>query len=285
MRSVARAAWPETAVRTAAQIPYRGAADWNEVNMAQGAYAPGNYLGASKTGSGNPIPVIQQGPQAGQLDINSLIGQMVDRRKMYYYDTLKFAPGAQFASTPYVFFSNPTGTQDPYNGNLVKTQLETNMTANGMFNPPYDLILFNLGFLFWGNLFDIQTFCRMTWFEFKILEKTQFMGSMLRHPPGMGIGGFSTKSNESSWTNGYPPPDAVWMLGDYKKYIPPLVKFTLTLNAPESYNTFYNSVLPADIVTQGVAGTNLPTTLTAAQGGNGLIVVAILNGLSDGPVS
>ena len=255
------------------------------LNMAGGAYAPGNYLGASKTGAGNAVPVIQQGPQAGQLDINALIGQMVDRRKMYYYDVLKLAPGATVASTPYVLFQNPLGTQDPYNGNIVKTQLETNMTANGMFNPPYDLILFNLGFFFWGNLFDIQQFIQLCWFEFKILEKTQFMGSLLRHPPGMGIQGFSTKTSESSWTNGIPMPDAVWMLGDYKKYIPPLVKFTLTLNFPESYNTYYNSSLPADVVAQGVTGTSLYTTTAAAAGGLGLRVMAIMNGLSDGPVS
>ena len=249
------------------------------------APAAGTYLGNSQTARGNQIPVVQTGPLRGQVDINALIGQMVDRRKTYYYDMVKFAPGAQFASTPYVFFQNPIGVQDPYNGNIVKTQLETNMTKSGQFNPPYDLIMFNLGFYFWGNLFDIQTFIRMTWFEFKILEKTQFMGSMLRHPPGMGINGYSTRSNEAAWNNGLPAPNYVWELGDYKKYIPPLVGFTLTLNAPESYNTFYNSSLPADITAQGVAGTNLPTTLTAGQGGNGLIVMAIMNGLSDGPVS
>lgn len=253
--------------------------------MAGGAYAPGNYLGASKTGAGNAIPVIQSGPQAGQLDINSLIGQMVDRRKMYYYDMLKLAPGTTVQNQPYVLFQTPQGQPDPYNGNLPKTYLETNMTSAGMFNPPYDLILFNLGFFFWGNLYDIQNFIRLCWFEFKILEKTQFWGSCLRHPPGMGLYGFSTKANEGFWTNGMPEPDAVWMLGDYKKYIPPLVHFTLTLNFPETYNQFFNSSLPADITAQGVAGTSLFTTMTAGQGGNGLQIMPILNGLSDGPVS
>ena len=31
---------------------------------------------------------------------------MVDRRKMYFYDTLKLAPGTVLANTPYQFFFN-----------------------------------------------------------------------------------------------------------------------------------------------------------------------------------
>ena len=242
-------------------------------------------MGATKTGGGQPIPVFQSGPQQGQVDINALIGQMVDRRKWYYYDTLKLAPGSTFANTPYVLFQNKIGQQDPYNGNQTKTQAETNMTGSGMFNPPYDLIMFNLGFLFWGNLIDIKYFLQMCWFEFKILEKTQFMGNMLRHPSGMGVNGYSTKTSESWWNNGMPQPDAVWMLGDYKKYIPPLVNFSLTISCPESYNTYFNSSLPNELTVEGVTGTGLYQTQAASAGGNGLYVTAIMNGLSDGPVS
>jgi len=246
------------------------------------------YVGR-QTAAGNPIPIIQTGPQAGQIDINALIGQMVDRRKMYYYDTLKLAPGTVVQTQPYSLFKTPLGVSDPYNGTsaAAKTELETNMTDTGKFNPPYDLILFNLGFLFWGKLADIMTVAQLSFFEFKILEKRQFAGSMLRHPPGMGISGFSTRTSESFWNNGMPQPDAVWMLGDFKKYIPPSVQFSLTLNFPETYNSYYNTTtnLPADINNQGVTATNLPTLLTQAQGGNGLVIQAIMNGLSDGPVS
>lgn len=248
--------------------------------------ASGSYLSASKTGSGNAIPIIPSGPQAGQLDINALIGQMVDRRKMYYYDVLKLAPGATVVQTPYAFFQNYLNQGDPYNGNITKTELETNMTDSGKFNPPYDLILFNLGFLFYGNLADIMTVCQLSFFEFKILEKRQFAGSMLRHPPGMGFTGFPSPSQGTTfWNNGAAQPDAVWMLGDFKKYIPPQVKFSLTLTFPESYTNYYNASLPADKLNQGVTAAGLPTLLTTGQGGNGLQIYAILNGLSDGPVS
>ena len=241
-------------------------------------------MGQTQTGSGQPIPVI---PGTGQIDINALIGQMLDRKKMYFYDTLKLPPGTVISNTPYQFFFNALGQPDPYNGNTVKTELETNMESQGMFTPPYDLILFNLGFLIFGNLADIQTLVKLTWFEFKILGKRQFAGSLLRHPSGMGIEGFSTRTSESFWNNGMPMPSATWQFGDYKKYIPPMVKFSLTLNAPESYTNYYNGTtnLPADVNNQNVTGTNLPTLLTQAQGGNGLIIVPIMNGLSDGPVS
>lgn len=246
------------------------------------ARAAGNYLGVTQTGQGQPIPTTS----SGQLDINALIGQMVDRRKTYVYDTLKLAPGATVSNTPYRFFQNPLGQPDPYNGNLTKTELETNMTDTGKFNPPYDMILMNLGFLFYGDLFDILQIVKLGWFEFKILEKTQWMGHMWRHPPGAGFTGFSTKTSESFWNNGVPKPDAVWMFGDYKKYIPPTVKFSLTLNFPETYNSYYNSNLPADVTAKlGAIGASLPTLVAAANGGNGVQMIAFMNGLSDGPVS
>ncbi len=48
----------------------------------------GSYLGATQTGGGKPLPVTS----SGALDINALVGQVVDRRKYYFYDTLKLAP-------------------------------------------------------------------------------------------------------------------------------------------------------------------------------------------------
>ena len=244
----------------------------------------GTYLGQSKTGMGKPIPVTPQ----GNIDINALIAQMVDRRKKYFYDMLKLAPGATVSNTPYQFFQTPIGQQDPYNGNIAKTMLETNMRSAGMFNPPYDLIINNLGFKFQDGvrLYDMKLLCLMGWFEFKILEKTMWDGSMLRHPSGMGVLGYSTQSSESAWNNGIPGPGEIWWFGDYKKYIPPLVNFSLTLNFPESYNNFYNSLLPADVqFALGASTSNaLPTLLTSGQGGNGVQLMSIMNGLSDGPV-
>ena len=249
--------------------------------------APGAYLGASKTGTGKPIPI---NPQTGQIDINALIAQMVDRRKKYFYDTIKFAPGSTVSNTPYGFYSSALNQPDQYNGGVnPKTKLETNLTPPaGQFNPPYDLIINNLGFLFNPDVkgYDLTQFLKLCWFEFKILEKTMWDGGLIRHPPGAGVSGFSSHTSESFWNNGIPSPGEIWWFGDYRKYIPPLVNFSLTLNFPESYNTYYNSLLPANSQAALGASTSaaLPTLLSSSQGGNGVQLQAWMNGLSDGPV-
>lgn len=245
--------------------------------------ASGSYLGQSSTGAGKPIPI---NPATGGLDINALVGQIVDRRKYYFYDTLKLAPGATVAQQPYQLFKNPIGAGDPYNGNLTKTELETNMTDSGKFNPPYDLILNNIGFYFLiGNtLYDIAQIMNYCWFEFKILEKRMFMGHLWRHPAGAGLTGVSTSTTQQAWQNGFADPKAVYWFGDYKKYIPPLVNFSLTLNFPETMNAYFNSNLGATQTANNQSGAAAPTLQTTGQGGNGIQLLVVLNGLSDSPV-
>jgi hypothetical protein len=259
-------------------------------SAAGGAAVPisttgGTYFGRTTTGRGQAIPV---SPVTGQIDINALIGQMVDRRKTYCYDTLKLAPGAVVQTAPYRFFQTQIGQGDPYNGGQVKTELETNMRSSGMFNPPYDFIVNNLGFLFLpqDDLFDIEQIMQHGWFEFKILEKTMWMGHLWRHPPGAGLVGFSTKTSESVWNNGNPEPGSIWYFGDFKKYIPPMVNFSLTLTFPETYSQIYGATLPASITSvlgSGI-GSSYPTLSGLAAGGNGIQLIAFMNGLSDGPV-
>lgn len=244
----------------------------------------GTYFGQRQTGAGRPIPV---NAATGAVDINAVIGQMVDRRKTYYYDTLKFAPGATVVSQPYQMFKNQIGTADQYNGSQTKTEVETNMTSSGMFNPPYDCIVNNLGFKFAEDnlIFDITQIVKLCFFEFKILEKRMWSGHLWRHPPGAGFSGMTTQTSESVWNNGVPNPQAVWLFGDYKKYIPPLVNFSMTINFPETYNQYYNSSLPANVTVKlGAVGSSLPQIETSANGGNGIALTAFLNGLSDGPV-
>ena len=78
--------------------------------------------------------------QNGALDVNSLIANMLDRTPWAWYDTVKFAPGATLTSS-YTLFQQAKGQPDQYNGNQVKTFVETNMLNSGSFNPPYDLLL------------------------------------------------------------------------------------------------------------------------------------------------
>lgn len=252
------------------------------------------YLGRTTMGQGTPIPMTP----SGNIDINALVGQLVDQRKDYVYDTLTLAPLTTVTSQPYRMFQVPIGQQDPYNGSQTKTEQETNMRSTGQFSAPYDFILNNLGFyvLAGANVFDINTFFNMGWFEFKILQKQQFMGHFQRHPAGMGITGMSTQHGQQNWLNGIADPKAIWWFGDWKKYIPPLTSFSLNINFSETYAQFYNAAaitsanLPSDVKARlfdtGVIGatTTLPTLLPNTAGGNGLKILCIMNGISNGPV-
>lgn len=246
------------------------------------ASAASTYQGY-KMGSGANIPMITNPAGVAVPDINAIVGQMVDRGKWYYYDTLKITPGTT-VSAQYRFFATASGQPDPYNGNIAKTDVETNMPGQGgAFPPPYDLILNNIGFKFTEDvaLYDMIQFLKYAWFEFKILEKTFFKGHLWRHPPGAGVSGFSTKGNQAVWLNGIPAPGAVYSFGDWAKYIAPLMTFSVTINFPETLNNFTNSTLGADASAAGQSGTTLPTLLTTAQGGNGVTLIAFLNGLTD----
>ena len=252
-----------------------------------------SYLGKTTMGQGTPIPT---NPATGQLDINALVGQLVDQQKSYVYDTLKLAPGTTVTSQPYRMFQNPIGQGDPYNGNIAKTEQETNMRSAGFFSPPYDFILNNLGFylLIGAQLFDIQTIFNLGWFEFKILAKQQFMGHFQRHPSGMGVSGFSTQTSQQNWLNGTADPRAIWYFGDWKKYIPPQTNFTLNINFTETYQQYYNAAtsasLPASIRATLfdnsvlTSTSSLPTLLPQAQGGNGIQLLCVMNGIANGPV-
>ncbi len=250
------------------------------------------YAGKMVMGQGTPVPLTS----SGDIDINALVGQLVDQRKDYVYDTLKLAPGTTVTSQPYRLFQNPIGQGDPYNGNQTKTEQETNMRSGGFFSPPYDFIMNNIGFYFLvgTELFDIQTVMNLCWFEFKILQKQQFMGHLQRHPSGMGLTGESTATSQQNWINGIADPKAVWHFGDWRKYIPPQVNFSLNINFTETYAQYYNAAtsasLPAVVKTrlfdtgQLTTTATLPTLLSQAAGGNGIQLLVILNGISNGPV-
>jgi hypothetical protein len=225
-------------------------------------------------------------------DINALLGGIVDRKKWYWYDTLKLAPGATVTNTPYSFFATPVGQADPYNASAIKTFLETNIVGQGgQFSSPYDMVLTNLGFLFAfdNRIYDITQIVKYGYFQFNILEKTFFKGHLWRHPPGAGMSGMTTQTAESVWNNGVPDPGAIYYFGQWSKYIPPLTTFSLTLQFFETVGVAMSGTnggtLGASAIAAGQSGSALPTLLNNGnQGGNGVWLIAFMNGLSDGPV-
>ena len=244
---------------------------------------------ATKTAAG-AVPLAAGASVNMSADINALLGGIVDRKKWYWYDTLKFVPGQTVVQTPYNWFQVAVGQQDPYNASAVKTMLETNITPpGGQFSSPYDIVLTNLGFKFAedNTLYDIVQVTKYGYIEFKILEKTFFKGHTWRHPPGAGMTGATSQTSESVWNNGVPDPGSIYYFGQWSKYIPPLTGFSLTLQFLETVGmatTGSNTgTLGAKATAAGQSAAALPTVLPAATG-NGIWLIAFMNGLSDGPV-
>jgi hypothetical protein len=224
-------------------------------------------------------------------NINALLGGIVDRKKWYWYDTVKVAPGGTVVNN-YDWFVTPQGKPDPNQATQApKTFLETNITGQGgQFSSPYDMVMTNLGFLFApdNRKYDITQFWKYGYFEFRILEKKFFKGHLWRHPPGAGMSGFSTQSSEGVWNNGVPDPGAIYYFGQWSKYIPPLTEFGMNLQFLETVGVAMSGSnggqLGADALFFGQSGSALPTLMTANQGGNGVWLIGFMNGLSDGPV-
>ena len=222
-----------------------------------------------KTGSGAPIPTASN----GAVDINALIGGMVDRGFWQYYYRLSLAAGTTLASQ-YVLFNAANGSADPYPlvASHVLTQVETNMpnTASNGFNPPRDLVLDQIGFSFSADsrLADIITFCKYSYFELKIIDKVFYMGHIDQYPSGGGIAGSTSQNSESVWNIGTANPHATRRFSaNLCKYIAPQMNWSLVLYFPP---------------TSGPSGA-AASLLTAAQtGGTGGVTLDIyLNGLTD----
>jgi hypothetical protein len=247
---------------------------------------PGMYAGKT-TGSGNPVPTLPN----GALDVNSLIAQMVDRTPWQWYDTLKFAPGAQLTNS-YTLFQSQKGAQDVYNGNQVKTFCETNMLTGGMFTAPHDLLLKQIGFeiVHDGTLYDIIQVFKYSYFELTIDEKVFYRAPLEFHPPGVGLYGVTTRTTVGVFTNGIPNPYATRRFGDFSRYIPPLMAFNVTVYFPETLAAATNTAsgattnLTPQQVVQSQLSANLPTLMTQANGGAGIWLRVILDGLTDRPV-
>lgn len=225
--------------------------------------------------------------QQQNFDINSLMAGWVDRGAWTYYDRVLqplSGTGSSYGGSPLVLAQTYTPfkvglNQQDVVTQLNKTKLWTNLPNNGQFNPPRCLILQRLGVYFEPSMLlaDIELFMQNAYFEFRIDDKIFFEGLLQFHPSGMGIAGFSDKQSEGVWQNGLPTPHATRSFGNYAKYIAPLQNFSWTVTLP--------SAMPVtNTIGGGSAGTNpggAPTLSTANNGGSGLNVVFIMDGLTD----
>lgn len=251
--------------------------------MSRGMYQ-GRFIAGD---SSRPVPTLA----SGALDVNSLIAMMVDRTPWQWYDTLKLAPGATVVNS-YTLFAQPKGQPDQYSGNQTKTFVETNMTNGGMFTAPHDLLLQRIGFeiMFDTRLYDVVQIFKFSYFDLNIDEKVFYRAPLQFHPSGTGLTGVSTETGESTWVNGTPNPYATRGFGNYSRYIPPLMNFGVTIYFPETIGAATNTAagattnLSPEQIANGQTAAALPILSTQSQGGAGIWLKVILDGLTDRPV-
>lgn len=194
-----------------------------------------------------------------QRDINSIMAGWVDRGPWQYWDTITCSANTAMLST-YSPFSIPIGQQDPITSSA-KTKLQTNMQRGNQFPPPRCLVIMQIGFYFSSTMLkaDIDLILDKCYVEVRIDDKIYMEGQLWQFPAGVGLCGVSTKTTESSYTNGLPSLQATRRYGEYSKYIAPLQQFSMAITFP---------------------GTP-PTMTSAGNGGVGAFVVPFFDGLTD----
>lgn len=226
-----------------------------------------------KMGNGKTVPMTA----GGQVDINALIGNMLDRGVWDYYYTLYLGAGTTPNNT-YALFNAPMNSPDPYpiSGTPTLTKADTNMpqACSQGFSAPRDLLLDCIGFEFINTqLPDVQAIIQNSYFEFKIIDKVYFEGPIQDHPPGVGTFGVSTKTSESTWGLGWPGgPSTRNRFGkEFGKYIAPQMQFSLNLFFPK------NPVFPSY---PGI-GSGAGTLQNSNQGSSNVTLKVHLFGLTD----
>lgn len=187
------------------------------------------------TGRGTPIPVTRLG--SDEVDINTLIGHMVDRRRDAIYDRVRLKAGLV---VPLVLkcFQVPVGQADPFDSLHVRTFADTNMLCSGQLAPPYDMVVQRILFLFQPTCSerDRNRMAADYWWDFKLQEKSQNRHPMLVSA-AVGKPEDIIKNFGKTPTIPEPPVSNIdllgegvcWDLKDRARYIPPLVQFTLLI--------------------------------------------------------
>jgi len=225
------------------------------------------------TVAGTKFPTMDAANQilkANNWDINSLMGDWVDRGPWVYYDTIYAVSGGQLFST-YNPFSLKMGQVDPVTG-TAKTKLQTNMIENGSFGATRCLILMQLGISFPSYIVkaNVDLLLNSFYLEVRIAEKIFFEGIPEIYPSGTGLMGVSTQTGEETWTIGLPIPLATRRYERYAKYIAPLIPVTWTL----TFNTA--PTLTIANPGTGVAVTNPNSSATCIP-----IMKVFMDGLTD----
>lgn len=178
---------------------------------------------------GKRLPTVTDGPHAGQLDINALLPNLVDRHREGLYDRVRLPEGV---ATPRVIscFQDGIGSTS---GGKCRDWADTNLYGNGQLNAPYDAIVsrFLMVFQPQGSRSDEHVFLWNYIWEFSMLQKVLQRHSLLE---------FSVKGNIRDVIRDFGTEECkgklerfavpyAYNLCDLSRYIPPLVSFKVAL--------------------------------------------------------
>lgn len=147
-----------------------------------------------------------------QFIINSFKGQIyisnqLDVQDTPLYDTITVPIGGTLNTPNSSFFTN-------VESNSGKTTAQTNMTQNGKLDAPEAFSVFGVRVGFSENIWrdDLQTLLDSWAYEFWLGKKDYQRGNLRHFSSGWGIWGFSTRTSESSYSNGAPGRQSMNML-------------------------------------------------------------------------
>jgi hypothetical protein len=136
--------------------------------------------------------------------INSFRGQIyisdtLDVQDTPVYDTLTYAAGGTISLSNNSWFANIEQGSG-------KTQAQTNMTQNNKLDAPEAISVFGIR-LGWSEdalRADLQTFLNSWAYQFSLGKKYYSLANPRHYSAGWGLTGFSTRTAESAYTNGFP---------------------------------------------------------------------------------
>jgi len=135
------------------------------------------------------------------------ISDQLDVQDTPVYDTVTYAASATITTPNSQFFTN-VGSQSG------KSYVQTNMTQSQKLIAPEAFSVFGLRFYFDGSILrsDLNSLFQGFVYEFWLGQKPYQRAPLYHFSAGMGIDGYTTKTNESFYTNGSPNRDSMHVL-------------------------------------------------------------------------
>jgi hypothetical protein len=136
--------------------------------------------------------------------INAFRGQIyisdtLDVQDTPVYDTLTYTAGGTIQQSNNQFFANVEQGSG-------KTQAQTNMTQNNKLDAPEAISVFGIR-LGWSEdalRSDLQTLMNGWAYQFSLGKKYYSLANIRHYSAGWGLTGFSSRTAESAYTNGFP---------------------------------------------------------------------------------